>query len=133
MKNHLKKTGLFITLVIFMLGACKKSKDEEPSANNRKIKYEVTGNFTGKLVIVYSDNVSGNTVVSEVTLPWTKEITYASNIHVIGIGGSSSSVGVPGQNATLKIYAGGVVKASQTTSAGTVGELSLATIAYDFK
>lgn len=133
MKNYVKKTSLFLTLAIFMLGACKKSNDNKPSADNRKIKYEVTGNFTGKLVIVYSDNVSGNTVVSEVTLPWTKEITYASNIQAIGIGGSSTSVGVPGQTATLKIYAGGVVKASQTNTAGNVGELSLPTIAYDFK
>lgn len=133
MKTHLKKTSLFITMAIFMLGGCKKSKDEEPSANNRKIKYEVTGNFTGKLVIVYNDNVSGNTVVNEATLPWTKEITYGSNITAIGIGGSSTSVGVPGQTATLKIYAGGVVKASQTNAAGSVGELSLPTIAYDFR
>lgn len=133
MNNQLKKTSLFITLAIFMLGGCKKSKDEEPSADNRKIKYEVTGNFTGKLIVIYTDNVNGNTVVNNVTLPWTKEITYGSNIQAIGIGGSSSTVGVPGQTATLKIYAGGVVKASQTSPAGTVGELSLPTMAYDFK
>ncbi len=133
MKNHLKKTSLFITMAIFMLGGCNKSKDEEPNADNRKIKYEVTGNFTGKLVIIYSDNLSGNTVVNNVTLPWTKEVTYAGNVTAIGIGGSSSTVGVPGQTATIKIYAGGVVKVNQSNSTGTLGELSLPTVAYGFK
>ena len=133
MKN-LKKSGLIILLISFMLGSCKKDEDKPSVDNaNRKIKYELTGNFSGKLTIIYNDNVNGNTVVNDVTLPWSKEITYADNILGIGIGGSSTSFGSPGQTATLTIYAAGTVKATSTKTAGSVGELSLPTLTYNFK
>jgi hypothetical protein len=133
MKNNLKKTSLWIALTVLMLGACKKSTVDQPMADNRKIRYELTGNFTGKLTIIYNDNVNGNTIVSEVSLPWSKEITYANNIQGIGIGGSSTSFGTPGQTATLKIYANGIVKVTDTRTAGFAGELSLPTLSYNFK
>lgn len=132
MKNKLKAI-LFIALGMLVMGSCKKSNDDEPDTANRKIKYEITGNFTGKLTIIYNDNVNGNTVLNDVLLPWSKEITYADNIQGIGIGGSSSTMGTPGQTATLKIYADGKVKVTDTKTAGQVGELSLPTMSYNFK
>ena len=85
--------------------------------------YEATGNFSGNLVIVYLDNVSGNTLVSDVNLPLSKEITYNSNVIGIGISGQSSVYGVASQTATLKIYSGVTVVKSETVTANNVGQI----------
>jgi hypothetical protein len=70
--------------------------------------------------------------VSDVTLPWSKELTYGSNVIGIGISGQSIAYGVAGQTATLKIYSGGVVVKLGTATAGNVGEIILPSFTYLF-
>lgn len=131
MNNYFKKPGFIFFLSILFFVSCK--KDNGNSSNlSRNIKYEITGNFSGKLTIVYSDNVTGNTVLDNVSLPWTKEITYPGNVVGIGIGAQASTTGSAGQTATMKIYsAGNMVKMSSST-AGSLGELTLPAIAFTF-
>lgn len=133
MKTYFKKASLFLLIVILFLASCKKDKDSSGSTNSRIVTYEITGNFTGKLTIIYNDNVNGNTVVNDVTLPWTKEITYNSNVQGIGIGGNASTMGTPGQTVTLKVYAGSkLIKSFPPVTAGSLGELTLPSFAYTF-
>lgn len=115
------------------LCSCKKDNNGVPApGNSRNIKYEITGNFTGKLDVLYSNNVSGNTAVTDVVLPWSKEIQYGSNVITIGIGAQGKTAGTPGQTATIKIYSNGVVVKTSAATAGTLGEIIFPTIAYGF-
>lgn len=132
MKTYLKKVSLFPLIVILFLASCKKDKDSSGSTNSRIVKYEITGNFTGKLTIIYNDNVNGNTFVTNASLPWTKEITYPNNVAGIGISAQASTSGTPGQTATMKIYSGGNVVKTSSATAGSLGELSLPPISYTF-
>jgi hypothetical protein len=132
MKNYLKKTSLLSLFAVVLFGSCKKDNNNSGSSNSRMVKYEITGNFTGKLIVVYLDNVSGNTLVTDVTLPWSKEITYNSNVIGIGISGQSSSFGRAGETAALKIYSGGAIVKSQPATAGDIGQIMLPTFTYSF-
>lgn len=128
MPKHLKQLFLFSSFLIF--SSCKKDKDNTSGTNY--VKYEITGNFTGKLIIIYNDNVNGNTVVNNATLPFLKDTTYTANITGIGIGAQANVPGVAGQTATMKIYSGGNVVKTVSATTGSLGELVLPTIAYTF-
>ena len=73
---NLRKIVTIATVSMLLFSACKKEDNGSGGTGSRVIKYEITGNFTGKLLVVYLDNVSGNTQVNNVILPWSKEITY---------------------------------------------------------
>ena len=130
-KNSFLSVLIFAIFVPFFVLSCKKDKDSG-TANTRAIKYEITGTFSGKLDIVYSDNINGNTTLANVAIPWTKEIEYGSNVTGIGIGSQGSSAGVAGQTATLKIYSNGTVVRTSTATVSATGGIVLPTIAYTF-
>ncbi|HJV18417.1 MAG TPA: MmpS family transport accessory protein [Sediminibacterium sp.] len=131
MRNFL--TGfLAILFTGIFLYSCKKDNGGATPGNSRNIKYEITGNFTGKLDVLYSNNANGNTAVTDVVLPWSKEILYGSNVITIGIGAQGKTAGTPGQTATIKIYSNGIVVKTSTATAGALGEIVLPTIAYGF-
>lgn len=133
----MKQSKIFTFLLVIasvLFFSCK--KDNKGTANNsRMVKYEITGNFSGKLTIVYSDNVNGNTELTDISLPWSKEITYPNNIVGIGIGAShvsNSTLGIAGQTATMKIYSGGTVVKSSTATANSVGGILIPTLGHGF-
>lgn len=138
MRIYLKKANLaFLSAILFFTSCTKDNDGPGPSPggpNSRVVKYEITGNYTGKFTVVYNDNVNGNTVVNDVTLPFTKEITYPATVTGIGIGGHSNTPapGAPGQTATIKIYSGGNVVKTASATAGSLGELTLPTMAHLF-
>lgn len=132
MKKYLKDVILVLLSGLFFFSSCKKGNDNPGGTNARLVKYEITGNFTGKLTVIYNDNVNGNTVVNNVALPFSKDITYPANTTGIGIGAQASIPGVAGQTATMKIYSGGNVVKTVSATAGSLGELVLPTIAYTF-
>lgn len=130
------KTILFFVTVLcstHFLSSCKKDgTGSGNSAQKRLVKYEITGTFSGKLLIVYNDNVNGNTVLDNVTLPWSKTIQYTSNVLAIGIAATTSTAGAPGQSATLKIYSGGELVRSSPANTGSVGEISFQGLSFAF-
>ncbi|WP_343534407.1 MmpS family transport accessory protein [Pedobacter sp.] len=128
----LKLQMVIALFIIILLSACSKKSETKDVSNSRKVKYEITGTFTGKLTIVYNDNVSGNTTVSNVGLPWSKEIEYNSNVLAIGVGAQASVMGNQGQTAVLKIYSNGAAVKTSTATAGSAGEILIPTIAYGF-
>lgn len=100
MKNLI--IAFFTILILFT--SCK--KDSKNSGNSsRNLRYEVSGNFTGTLVASYT-TATGSTANDPITLPWSKEITYASNVTaaIIAITGNG---GVAGQKVTVIITKGG--------------------------
>jgi hypothetical protein len=106
MKIKIMKKSIIACLMAFtMLVSCKKDKDNEPNNTSRTLRYEVTGNFTGSLIVSYT-NTSGSTANDRVTLPWNKEITYASNVSaaIVALTGNG---GASGQKVTLLIKRGG--------------------------
>lgn len=122
-------------LLISLLGSCKKDKDNNGNPPpSRNVKYEITGNYSGHLLVVINDGTSTEpfTVTS---LPWTKEKTYASSVLAIGIGGQSvvGHLGQPGQTVTVKIYAGGTVVKNSSVTAGADGVAVLPNLAYSFQ
>lgn len=127
----------FLLLLMFSIFACNSDplgKPEPFSVNFRSVKYEITGNYTGQLNIIYNDNMSGNTVVAVTTLPWSKSIEYPSNVQGIGIAGNTilGQQGVAGQTATLKIFAGGTVVRTTTAIADNNGAINFQPLAYVF-
>ncbi len=132
MKKYLKNVSLILLPALLFFSSCKKDNDNPGGTNSKVVKYEITGNFTGKLTVVYNDNVNGNTVVNNVALPFLKDTTYTANITGIGIGAQASVPGVAGQTATMKIYSGGNVVKTVSATAGSLGEMVLPTIAYTF-
>ncbi len=131
MKNYTKL--LLITLLSLFLN-CSSNENNDNQNNTRNIKYEITGNYSGHLTVVYNDNISGNTVVTVTSLPWSKEVTYNSNVQVIGIGASSvvGHYGAAGQAANLKIYNDGNVVRNVNATTDSNGLISFPSMAYGF-
>ena len=103
-----------------------------PSERLKRVRYEITGTFTGKIKIIYNDNVNGNTERNNDSLPWSKELTYQPNVIGIDIGAVSSIAGLPGQNVALKIFVNGAEVKSSAATATSTGEIILPKMLYNF-
>jgi hypothetical protein len=129
----LKQLSLLVlafALLVMALPGCKKDKDDNNS--NRNVKYELTGTFTGKFHIIISDNESGSQTYNDVTIPWSKEVSYDSKILSVGIGTAITTYGVAGQTAFLKIYSGGSVVKSSNGTADNNGVLTVPSLGHVF-
>ncbi|MNK12606.1 hypothetical protein D3C87_306750 [compost metagenome] len=102
MKNSI--FALFMVLAVFV--SCKKDSDKKPDNSSRTIRYEITGNFTGPTLFASYTSTGGGTANDPIVLPWTKEITYSSNVAaaIIAISGNG---GVAGQKVTIVVKRGG--------------------------
>lgn len=111
----MKKIIIAISLFVFFFASCK--KDDAP-ANSRLIRYEVTGSFTGTVYASYT-TASGSTANEQLTaMPWSKEVTYASNITaaIIAVSGNG---GVAGQQVTVVVKKeGSQLSTTQATADG---------------
>jgi hypothetical protein len=112
-----------------VLFSCIKPVPTEPL---KRVRYEMTGTFTGKFKIIYNDNVNGNTERNNDSLPWSKELTYQPNVIGIDIGAQSSIAGLPGQNVALKIFVNGAEVKSSSATASSTGEITLPKLLYNF-
>ncbi|WP_316812593.1 hypothetical protein [Pedobacter heparinus] len=104
----MKKSIFALLMVLTVFVSCKKDSDKKPDTTSRNIRYEITGNFTGSALIASYTTAGGGTDNDPITsLPWTKEITYATNVTaaIIAISGNG---GVAGQKVTLVIKRGGI-------------------------
>lgn len=115
--------GLLVIWVLFatVFGGCDKDDD---AGKSRKITYEVTGNFTGTLFVSYTTQ-TGGTANEQVNFPWTKEITYNSNVTacILAVSGNG---GVAGQKATIGVKRGGSPLPSTEVTADQSGSFSKA-------
>lgn len=119
---------------VILLSSCKKSK-EENNPQNREVRYEITGNYTGKLNIIYTDEAGNSQTVTNVSLPWNKSFTAGNAVQTVTLTASTTStgtVGLSGQNATAKLYIGSVVKQNVTQTADATGRIQFGIITYIF-
>lgn len=122
-----------ILLLSFMAYGC---TGDAPAGNTHQIKYEVSGNFSGKLSAVYT-SANGNSLIDEAAnpLPWSKQITYEAKVQGAGISVVSSDpafLGSAGQTITLKISSGKKVIHSQAYTANAMGVISIPSVAFVF-
>ncbi|MFH6993161.1 MmpS family transport accessory protein [Flavobacterium sp. FlaQc-48] len=130
MKSILKTMAIVLTLA-FTAGSCSSDDDNNSGSSSRDVKYEVTGNYTGKLDVTYTE-AGGGALNEDITaLPWTKDITVAAS--TLGVGLSASGYGgVSGQKLTVKIYVGGKVVKDLTATANGDGIIVAVPGAYAF-
>ena len=133
MKANIFFKTLFTILIIAIIFSC--SNDDNNIPNQIKsAKFEITGNYSGHIFIVYSDNISGNTSATITSLPWSKTIDYPNSVVGIGISGNAvtSNAGVAGQTASLKIYNGTTVVSQSNKTADANGLFNFNTLTYIF-
>ena len=124
---------LFTILIIAIIFSC--SNDDNNIPNQIKsAKFEITGNYSGHIFIVYSDNISGNTSATITSLPWSKTIDYPNSVVGIGISGNAvtTNPGVAGQTVSLKIYNGTTVVSQSNKTADANGLFNFNTLTYIF-
>lgn len=129
------------------LGSCKKDKKTEPEpepapapappAAQRVVKYEITGNYSGKLTIVYTNATGVNETITGISLPWTKEVTVTKQGAVsVGFTAatpvSQGSFGVSGQTAVARLYANSVEKQNATQTADNNGAVMFGVLSHVF-
>ncbi len=127
----MKKLMLTLIIVLTIFAACKNDSDNPSGNSSRTIRYELTGNFSGSLIASYT-TASGGTVNEPVgSLPWSKEIVYASNVTaaIIAVSGNS---GTSGQEVTVVVKRGGSQVSSTVATADGSGSFSKAAPAVTF-
>lgn len=122
----MQKAKLFLVLILglsFLGMSC--DKDKEQGGSSRTVKFELSGTFNGFLVLSYT-TASGGATTEEVTaLPWSKEITYASNVTAAGFGVGGSG-GTAGQTVSIVVKRGGNQISSTPATANSAGGISVA-------
>lgn len=143
MKKLLTASFLSLALSVSILG-CKKDKDTTPdpepapsAPTSRVVKYEITGNYTGKLNVVYTNATGANESISGVTMPWSKEVTVTKTGPIAvgftaGTQGGPGAAGVPGQTGTIRLYANGVEKQNATQTADSYGTITFGALSHVF-
>jgi hypothetical protein len=134
-----KNTNYLLSLLLISMAlfSCKKKSSANPVPVvpiAKNVKYEITGNYSGKLAIAYTA-ANASTETSDVnSLPWEKSFT--ADASTLGIGASASSSvsnpGLPGQTAVLKIYVNGIEVRSGAGTVNSNGYISLNPAAYVF-
>lgn len=131
MKSIFKTLAIVLTLAFTAVSCSSDSEDKVSGNGSREVKYEVTGNYTGTMSVVYFEK-GGNALNEDITkLPWTKEFTAEAKSP-----GASLSVsghgGVAGQKLTGKIYVGGKLQNELTATATSDGIIVLPLTPYVF-
>lgn len=127
-------TSIIMLAALFLVGCSKDSNSSSPGTNNRNIKYEITGNYPGPLLVGYTD-VSGSSKLIDVTsLPWTLSVTYPNSVVGIAIGanGTNTNSAYAGKEITMTITSGGTVVKTSTATTLNSGVLSAPAIAHVF-
>lgn len=131
MKSVFKTLAIVLTLAFTAVSCSSDNDDNNSGSGSRDVKYEITGNYTGKLSTTYLEK-GGNALNEDITkLPWTKEFTAdakspGATISASGFGGS------PGQTLTGKMYVGGKLENELTATANSDGIIVLSLTAHVF-
>jgi hypothetical protein len=118
--------AVFACLLCF---SCSKD-DDNNGGNSRTLKYEVRGNFSGTVYASYTTDVGG-TNNEVVTPPWSKEITYKSNVTAAAIA-ISGFAGQPGQQVTVVVKRGNTQVSSTTATTDADGGFAKAAPVVQF-
>ena len=142
----IKKLLPALLLMASMCGfvSCKKSDNTTstptptPSTptQSRTVKYELTGTYSGTLLVSYTNQDGANQIVDKVKLPWSAEVTVkGSGFAIVGLGANSetSGFGKAGETITGKLYVGGVEKKSATVNSTSTGYIDFPAQTYQLQ
>lgn len=134
MKNS-KSILLFASIlaIIFVFTSCS-GDDDNSTPQSRNIKYEITGNYSGRLTVAYSDEGGNSQTIDVNSLPWSTSLTVDSDVSAIAIAATNSGVNNPGRTGetiTLKIYRNSEEVKESTATALENGFIELG-ISYSF-
>jgi hypothetical protein len=124
-KSIMKKLTIALLTLFTVFVSCKKDSDNPSGNSSRTIRYEVTGNFTGTILASYT-TAPGSTANDPIaSTPWSKEITYASNVTaaIIAVSGNG---GTSGQKITVVVKRSNSQISSTVVTAGSSGGFSQA-------
>lgn len=123
---------IFITILSVFLSCS--SDDDNPAPQSRNIKYEITGNYSGRLTVAFSDESGNSQTINVSSLPWSKSVTIENDVSAIALAAGNSGVNNPGSSGetiTLKIYRNEEMVEESTTVATDNGFIELG-ISYSF-
>lgn len=134
MKNS-KSILLFASIlaIIFVFTSCS-GDDDNSTPQSRNIKYEITGNYSGRLTVAYSDEGGNSQTIDVNSLPWSTSLTVDSDVSAIAIAATNSGANNPGRTGetiTLKIYRNSEEVKESTATALENGFIELG-ISYSF-
>ena len=131
MKRNLIYYAIVFSMVLFGFGLSSCSKDEGPSGELRKVRYEAVGNigvstefqFTPTMEKPGPMDFEYNEYTEVSTLPWQKEVFH----HPSQEGGFSTSVkdAIPGSHITFRIYVNDELLGEHTAVVGPKGDVHL--------
>jgi hypothetical protein len=105
-----------------------------PGAKPREAKYEVTGNYTGALTVIYTAKGGGTASVDITSLPWVRDVTPDTNVGAVALAAEhiGGALGLAGQTVTIKIIVGGKVVKTQSETAPASGRISVPVVVWQF-
>jgi hypothetical protein len=119
-----------ILIISLLLFSC--SKNEVSQSDSRAIKYEITGDFTGKLTVVAATNTDPFEIMEVTKLPWKLEFEANKSLTTVVIAATGSG-GITGQKASMKTYIGGKEVSSGGGTALSSGFLNMTNQVYILK
>jgi len=123
----MKKTILSAAVaVLITLFSCSKDNNNSstPVSNKREVRYELSGNYSGSLKFIYSNESFGYNELIVSTFPKSVSITYPVSISACTANGLTDAVyGKSGETLTLKIYSGGTLVKTVDATANSVGSI----------
>ncbi len=128
--------GLALFAVTTLLVACGGDGNVStgPGATPRATKYEVSGNYTGALTVIYTAQGGGTASVDITSLPWVRDVTPDTNVGAVALAAEhiGGALGVAGQTVTIKIIVGGKVVKTQSETAPANGRMSVPVVVWQF-
>ena len=129
----MKITNFFLAIVMLtLLYSCSSGSDDNPSANSRVVKYELTGTYSAPLQVIYTNEDGVTQSIDDVTLPWSKEVTVKAGVVTVGLSSSFQTVDatMAGRTLTGKIFVGGLEKKSSSVIANSSGAIVLSALVH---
>jgi ABC-type Fe3+-hydroxamate transport system substrate-binding protein len=122
--------------VLLTVGAC--GSDDEgtgPGQSSRTVRYEIVGNYSGRLRLTTVTEQGTTTQRIITSLPWSLDTTYAAGVAGVGAGGGSDAtlLGRAGETANLRILVNNaVVRQTGPQPADASGIVVLPSLVYTF-
>ncbi|MDJ1497612.1 MmpS family transport accessory protein [Cytophagaceae bacterium DM2B3-1] len=122
---------LFLSLVL-TFASCDKSSD--PDVESREVTYEITGSYTGEVMVLYTNETGQTQTINNVSLPWTKKIKVANNVPAVTFTAAtnSSKPDQAGKIATAKLHIGTEVKESVNQTADKNGFFQFGALSFTY-
>ena len=123
----------FLIVIASLFTSCKSDDDSPTNGENvRQVRYEISGNFSGSLLVAY-DKPNGMGMLDSIpSLPWSTTVTYNEGLNNLGFGGGSYEEGNPNETVNVRIFSASNQIINETFTAGSTGILVIEGIIIRF-